>query len=97
MTFYRIVIIISFLFFSILNWGQTHDLSGIVVADGNVEGIHVINKSAYRYATTNPKGEFVIEAKVSDSLYFFVHTIYPKIYSRKCINDRSKFYKSLFR
>lgn len=78
MTFYRIVIIISFLFYSILNWGQTHDLSGIVVADGNVEGIHVINKSAYRYATTNTKGEFVIEAKASDSLYFSSIQYTPK-------------------
>ena len=60
-----------FLFLSFtLSQAQTREFSGYVKADGNLEGIHVINKSSYRYATTDNYGGFTIQAKLSDSLYF---------------------------
>lgn len=57
---------------------QTVKISGMVKAEGSVEGIHVINKSSYRYATTSASGEFTIEAKSSDSLYFSSIQYTPK-------------------
>lgn len=75
--FYPYVILASLFFFGITN-AQTQDISGLVRAEGSVEGIHVINKTSYRYATTNDKGEFTIEAKPSDSLYFSSIQYTPK-------------------
>lgn len=63
--------------FGITN-AQVQEISGLVRAEGSVEGIHVINKTSYRYATTNAKGEFVIEANQSDSLYFSSIQYTPK-------------------
>ena len=64
----------SFAFFSIICVNilssQTQELSGRISADGNLEGIHIINKSSYKYATTNSYGEFLINAKATDTLYF---------------------------
>ena len=49
---------------------QNTRISGQIISDGELEGIHVINKTAYRYATTDENGFFIVEGKVSDSLYF---------------------------
>ena len=49
---------------------QNTRISGQIISDGELEGIHVINKTAYKYATTDEKGFFIVEGKVSDSLYF---------------------------
>lgn len=57
---------------------QQIELSGQIIANGQVEGIHVINKTAYRYATTDQNGFFIIEAKPSDSLYFSSIQYIPK-------------------
>ena len=70
---------IVLLFCFALSQAQTREFSGIVKADGNVEGIHVINKSSYRYATTDKNGGFIIQAKLSDSLYFSSIQYIPKI------------------
>ena len=78
MIFYSSRISILLLFFSTIIHAQTRELSGIIKADGNVEGVHVINKTAYRYATTNQKGEFTIKGKLSDSLYFSSIQYMPK-------------------
>ena len=78
MIFYSSRISILLLFFSTIIHAQTREFSGIIKADGNVEGVHVINKTAYRYATTNQKGEFTIKGKLSDSLYFSSIQYMPK-------------------
>ena len=70
---------IVLLFFFTLSQAQTREFSGIVKADGNVEGIHIINKTSYRYATTDKSGGFIIQAKLSDSLYFSSIQYTPKI------------------
>ncbi len=57
---------------------QQIELSGQIIANGQVEGIHVINKTAYRYATTDQNGFFIIEGKLSDSLYFSSIQYIPK-------------------
>ncbi len=71
------IIILTLAFLTISN-AQTREISGLVRADGSVEGIHVINKTSYRYTTTNDQGEFTIEAKPSDSLYFSSIQYTPK-------------------
>jgi hypothetical protein len=58
---------------------QNIELSGQIISNGELEGIHVINKTSYRYATTNQNGRFSIEAKLSDSLYFSSIQYLPKI------------------
>ena len=46
-------------------------VSGIILSDKNdVENIHVINKTAQIFTTTNKKGEFKIIAKLNDTLAF---------------------------
>ncbi|MDG1394906.1 MAG: hypothetical protein P8P55_08830 [Flavobacteriaceae bacterium] len=57
---------------------QQIELSGQIIANGQLEGIHVINKTAYRYATTDQNGFFIIEGKLSDSLYFSSIQYIPK-------------------
>jgi hypothetical protein len=58
---------------------QNIELSGQIISNGELEGIHVINKTSYRYTTTNQNGRFSIEAKLSDSLYFSSIQYIPKI------------------
>jgi len=43
-------------------------ISGKVTADDDVEGIHIINKTANKFTITNLKGEFFISAKVNDTI-----------------------------
>ena len=57
---------------------QQIELSGQIIANGDLEGIHVINKSAYRYSTTDQNGFFTIEGGLSDSLYFSSIQYIPK-------------------
>lgn len=75
---FRLLQIILFLSFIGSVSSQTKEISGVVKAEGSVEGIHVINKSSYRYATTDSNGEFTIVAKTSDSLYFSSIQYTPK-------------------
>jgi len=49
---------------------QKVELSGKIISNGELEGIHVINKTSYRYTTTDENGLFTIVGKLSDSLYF---------------------------
>ena len=77
--FFKYFSSIVLLFFFTLIQAQTREFSGIVKADGNVEGIHIINKTSYRYATTDKSGGFIIQAKLSDSLYFSSIQYTPKI------------------
>ncbi|MFT5846042.1 MAG: hypothetical protein ACI902_000079 [Psychroserpens sp.] len=56
------------LFFSAEISAQTKDISGKIIASGDVVGIHVINKTASKFTITNNQGEFVIPVKLNDTL-----------------------------
>jgi len=49
--------------------GQT-DLSGKVYANEDVEGIHVLNKTAFKFTITDTDGSFNIPVRVGDTLTF---------------------------
>ena len=72
--FFSVKIILSFIIVSSLAvWkmqAQKVEISGKIISDGELEGIHVINKTSYRYSTTDQNGLFTIVGKLSDSLYF---------------------------
>lgn len=63
-----------FLFASLLMYvsvqSQTIEIKGIVLAGGDVENIHVINKSSNKFTTTNQLGGFKIQAKALDTIVF---------------------------
>lgn len=48
---------------------QIVEFEGLIVADGDLEGIHIINKSLSRFTTTNKEGKFTIEGRKSDTIY----------------------------
>lgn len=64
------VFIVFILFLSSLNFAQTREISGSISASGSVEGVHIINRTSYHYATSDINGIFKIQAKLSDTLYF---------------------------
>jgi len=43
-------------------------LRGNVYGNSDVEGIHIINRTSQRFATTNKAGEFTISGKLNDTL-----------------------------
>jgi len=47
---------------------QTVDLNGEIIADQDLEGIHIINKTSNRFTTTNAYGKFSIPAKYKDTI-----------------------------
>ena len=85
------VFIITFLFLSTITIAQTREISGSILASESVEGIHVINRTSYRYSTTDTNGVFKIQAKLSDTLYFSSVQYIPKIIivSSKMIKNNS--------
>ncbi|ARV10262.1 hypothetical protein BTO05_11665 [Winogradskyella sp. PC-19] len=57
--------------FAVLCFGvnaQLRTLEGIVIANDDVEGIHVLNKSSVKYTVTDTDGSFSILAKADDTL-----------------------------
>ncbi len=61
---------IFFIFIVYAVQSQTVEINGIVIAATDIENIHVINKTANRFATTDKLGGFKIRAKVSDTIVF---------------------------
>ncbi|QNK77489.1 hypothetical protein H7F37_15525 [Winogradskyella sp. PAMC22761] len=47
---------------------QTKEINGQLIADDEVEGLHVLNKTAVKYTISEEDGSFIIPAKVSDTL-----------------------------
>lgn len=70
---------------------QNVQIKGQIINDGDLEGIHIINKTAYRYATTDAKGFFTVQGKLSDSLYFSSIQHQPKtiVLSAKDISSKT--------
>jgi len=48
---------------------QRKDLNGQLLADDDIEGLHILNKTASKYIISNEDGSFVIPAKASDTLF----------------------------
>lgn len=55
---------------SCFGFSQNTILVGAVAGEESVDGIHVINRSQKKYATTSDKGEFKMEAIVNDTIVF---------------------------
>lgn len=49
---------------------QTETISGVVESNTNVENIHVINKTAQVFTVTDNRGQFLIMAKLNDTIVF---------------------------
>ncbi|MBA6153327.1 hypothetical protein [Gelidibacter maritimus] len=50
--------------------GQTVDLRGQIVANDDVEGIHILNNTSSTFTISNRKGEFTIPVQLNDTLAF---------------------------
>jgi hypothetical protein len=61
-------IVLSILFCS-YSAAQRVELKGQLIANDEVEGIHILNKTAAKYDISNEKGQFIIPAKVNDTIY----------------------------
>lgn len=64
---------ISFIFFLVLAVvcnAQLQELQGVITANGEVEGIHVLNKTSVKYTVTDAVGNFTISVKANDTLVF---------------------------
>ena len=49
---------------------QLQNLSGKISANGDVEGIHILNKTSVKYTVSRPDGTFDIGVKINDTLVF---------------------------
>lgn len=67
---YTSVTSLFFMLLISLSWAQTIQLKGHVIANDDVENIHVINTTSKRFTTTNNLGVFEIPAKFQDTLQF---------------------------
>lgn len=47
---------------------QDFDIEGKVIADDDIEGIHIINKTANKFTVTDINGVFTIPAKLNDTI-----------------------------
>ncbi|MBT8257349.1 MAG: carboxypeptidase-like regulatory domain-containing protein [Bacteroidia bacterium] len=65
-----IIIIGLLIIMSVPGYGQIAEITGRVVANGDVENIHVINRTANRFTTTNSNGYFQITVSYKDTLQF---------------------------
>ena len=70
---------ILLLLFGVLNaFAQSVDINGKINAKDEVDGIHIINKTASRFTISNSNGEFVIPAKLNDTILFSGISYQPK-------------------
>lgn len=67
----RSLILNLLLLFCVLNaYAQSIDINGKISAAVDVDGIHIINITANRFTISNSHGEFVIPAKLNDTILF---------------------------
>lgn len=67
----KLCTLFCYLFFVAASSAQTVEISGkVFVDDTNIEGIHVINKTANKFTITNSLGDFTIPAKLNDTIIF---------------------------
>lgn len=69
---------------------QETELEGKVVSPLDVENIHVINKTAQKFTTTNIYGQFKITATVNDTIVFssIQHKLLSIIVDKEIITDQ---------
>ncbi|GAB4155538.1 MAG: hypothetical protein Tsb0033_04970 [Winogradskyella sp.] len=48
---------------------QRLEIKGKLIANDDVEGIHILNKSASKFTISDEKGEFIIPIKATDTLF----------------------------
>ncbi|PNQ75475.1 hypothetical protein C1T31_04030 [Hanstruepera neustonica] len=79
------------MFFSSIGFSQTIDLLGKVQSESDVENVHVINKSAQRFTTTNKYGEFKISVSLNDTLVFssIQHKLLSVLIDQEIIEDKT--------
>lgn len=77
--------------FSNLSVSQNIDLLGKVQSETDVENIHVINRTAQKFTTTNSSGEFKITVSINDTLVFssIQHKLVSVLVDEKIMNDRT--------
>jgi len=66
----RLLIILCFCFLTQMSFSQETEVLGKVISPLDVENIHVINKTAQKFTTTNVYGEFRITVKINDTIVF---------------------------
>lgn len=59
-------------------FAQSVEIHGKISAPDEVEGIHIINKTASRFTISNSYGEFTIPARLNDTLLFSGISYQPK-------------------
>ena len=65
----KIIFTFMIIVFSFNLQAQRKDLNGQLLADDDIEGLHILNKTASKYIISNEDGSFVIPAKASDTLF----------------------------
>lgn len=66
----KLLVILFFSFFTPFIFSQETEILGKVKSPLDVENIHVINKTAQKFTTTNVYGEFKITASLNDTIVF---------------------------
>lgn len=66
-TIKTLYLITTFLTFCAAN-AQRKNITGQLIANDEVEGLHILNKTALKYTISNADGSFVIPAKALDTL-----------------------------
>jgi len=90
----KIKFIIILLCLFTFNFGNTQikELKGVIIANGDLEGIHVLNKTSKLNVTTNEHGVFNIVAKIQDTILFSSVQYEKKI----IVISQSNFERELF-
>nr|WP_262899740.1 carboxypeptidase-like regulatory domain-containing protein [Winogradskyella alexanderae] len=70
---------------------QRFEIKGQLIADDDVEGIHILNTSAPKYTVSDEKGNFAIEVKLSDTLFISSLKYQPKevVISQSTLDSRT--------
>ena len=64
----RSIIVLVLILFSVKSYAQLQPLRGNVIANDDVEGIHILNKTSVKYTVTDSDGTFQIPAQINDTL-----------------------------
>lgn len=75
----RFFCLLSIFFLIINSYAQSIEINGtVIVDDDEIEGIHIINKTASRFTITNSRGKFSIPVKLNDTIIFSAIKYKPK-------------------
>lgn len=73
-----LIIWILLLFVVINAQAQSVEINGKISASEEVDGIHIINKTASRFSISSSNGDFIIPAKLNDTILFSGISYEPK-------------------